>query len=45
MKWCSPSEFWQMPPGAFWWLVDAHTAKGPQGDMEEIYQMLQAAKG
>lgn len=44
LKWCSPAEFWAMPPGEFWWLYDAHTPQGPSGDMEELYQLMMDAQ-
>ena len=41
LGWCSPAEFWAMPPGQFWWLMEAHTSKKPGGDdMEAAYQLL-----
>jgi hypothetical protein len=42
--WVSPSEFWQLPPGEIWWLIDAKTAQTPKPkDTEELYQMMMGA--
>jgi len=39
--WVSPSEFWSMAPGEFWWLCDA---KNPPKDRDEYGQMLKLLK-
>lgn len=32
----APSEFWQMPPEHFWWLVEASTAEAkPAGSIND----------
>lgn len=42
-KWVTPSEFWAMPPGELWWLVDAMTPKGlAAGEVSELYDMMRA---
>ena len=43
--WVSPSEFWQMPPGEIWWLLDAKTPpekRDKPNAMRELYDMLKA---
>lgn len=37
--WVSPSEFWSMPPGEVWWLVDAKTPK-ESADYDALYQAM-----
>lgn len=39
-KWVTPSEFWAMAPGEFWWLVDAHTAEIDSTDYDELSRVL-----
>lgn len=49
-KWVSPAEFWQLCPGEFWWMMEAHKeAAGPgpglsEEDREELLDMLNRAK-
>jgi hypothetical protein len=44
--WCSPAEFWGMPPQEFWWLVDAKTPhiRDRRQQNEELYRMLMDAR-
>lgn len=39
--WVSPSEFWKMPPGLFWWIIDAKTPP-EQRDKPQMYAELRA---
>lgn len=41
--WVSPSEFWALSPGEFWWLVDAHKPVVVVDDKEELLEMLNEA--
>jgi hypothetical protein len=42
--WVSPSEFWAMPPGSVWWLIESKTPESAV-DYEPLYQMLMEAEG
>ncbi|MBD3803558.1 MAG: hypothetical protein IE919_10010 [Thioclava sp.] len=41
----SRSEFWTLPPGEVWWLIDAHIPQTiqPQEQNERLLQLLEAA--
>lgn len=41
--WASPSEFWAMPPGEIWWLIDARTPASSV-DYEPLYNLLKEAE-
>ena len=44
-KWVTPGEFWSLPPGELWWIVDAMMPKSMDADTaEELYAALMAAK-
>ncbi len=42
-KWATPSEFWAMPPGEIWWLVDANTPEDAT-DYDEMYRLMMEAQ-
>jgi hypothetical protein len=42
-KWVTPSEFWAMPPGEIWWLVEANEPPETGTDFEELYQLMNEA--
>ena len=44
--WVSRAEFWALPPGEVWWILDAHLPPerdAPQDQNERLYQSLMAA--
>ncbi|NBT33802.1 MAG: hypothetical protein EBT13_18375 [Rhodobacteraceae bacterium] len=43
-KWVTPGEFWAMPPGELWWLVDAMTPDTslPQSELSDLYDLMRA---
>jgi hypothetical protein len=43
-KWVTPGEFWAMPPGELWWLVDAMMPKAglSAADASDLYDMMRA---
>lgn len=45
-KWVSPAEFWALPPGEVWWLVDAMMPREgmDEEEAESLYAALMAAK-
>lgn len=41
--WVRPAEFWRLPPGEVWWILDAHLppeAETPVTQNERLYQLL-----
>ena len=45
--WVTPLEFWKLPPGQVWWIIDAKTpevVKTRGDDMAEVRRMFKAAK-
>lgn len=43
-KWVTPGEFWAMPPGELWWLLDAMAPKQTAADVADLYDMMKAAQ-
>ena len=45
-KWVSAADFWTLPPGEIWWLIDAMMPKTglQEGEAESLYAALMAAK-
>lgn len=44
--WVSRDEFWRLPPGEVWWLMDAHIPpekETPGAQTERLYQRLRNA--
>jgi len=41
--WVSPSEYWALAPGEFWWLVDAHKPEIDVPDYDDLLTMLNEA--
>ncbi|MEM9522754.1 MAG: hypothetical protein AAF982_01965, partial [Pseudomonadota bacterium] len=46
--WVSREEFWRLPPGEIWWIMDAHLPpekfdETPAAQKERLYQRLKAA--
>lgn len=40
--WIGPADFWTMPPGEFWWLVEAHSPAETE-DYDELLDLLKEA--
>nr|WP_170540974.1 hypothetical protein [Ruegeria arenilitoris] len=44
--WVSRAEFWTLPPGELWWLLDAHIPpekETPADQNERLFQMMNKA--
>ena len=43
-KWVTRGEFWTMPPGEVWWLIDAMMPKDQRHDIDydDLYEMMRA---
>jgi hypothetical protein len=45
--WVTPLDFWKLPPGQLWWIIDAklpERARNRGPDMMEIRRMVKAEK-
>ena len=44
-KWVTPGEFWSLPPGEIWWLIDAMMPEPGLGEStrNELLEMLDKA--
>lgn len=45
--WVSPTDFWDLPPGQIWWLIDAKmpaSARARGSEMTQVRKMVREAK-
>ena len=48
-KWITPSDFWSLPPGEVWWIIDAMTEKHGGGKLapreyDDLLKMVHEAQ-